>query len=58
MTKEKFEKMLDVSRIGLPQAKRNRTRIIKSLGKTYHEHAGKRSLYEMHCIKLIGEVKP
>lgn len=60
MTKEKFEKSLNVSAVGLTQARRNRTRIIKSLGETYHKHAGKISLYEMHCIKLIEEmeVKP
>ena len=58
MTKEKFEKTLNVSIVGLAQAKRNRARYIKQLGKTYHEYAGKMALYNMMLTKKARGTKP
>ena len=46
-SREEFERSLNPNVIGWPQAKRNRTKYIKQLGKLYHEHAGKISLFDM-----------
>ena len=53
--KEKIECSLNVARVGLTQARRNRTRYIRQLGDTYYQYAGKISLYNM--MKLVEEEK-
>ena len=51
LNKNEFERKLNVSVVGLIQAKKNRTRIINLLGDTYHTYAGKKTLWEMYQIK-------
>ncbi len=51
MTRAEFESNLDVSKVGLPQARAFRNRVIKALGQTYFDYAGKLSLYDMVLMK-------